>query len=182
MKNLLLALLAPGPAHGYDLKRAYDALVASVWPPENIGQVYTTLSRLERDGLVAKTHVEQDDRPDKKVVELTELGRKELEAWLREPSEPPPVKSDMVLRLLAARLTGIVEPAELIAAQRERLLRALRELDEFARGLEAGGDDGPVPHLLTEGSALHVDAELRWLERCEERLVREARRGGRRRG
>src|SRR6266511_4189240 len=79
MRYVFLALLASGPAHGYQLKRRHDALFASGWGPINIGQIYVTLGRLERDGLVTHRTVQQAGRSDRKVYELTELGRKALD-------------------------------------------------------------------------------------------------------
>lgn len=171
MRFLFLALLAGGPAHGYDLKRAYDSRFGSIWGALNIGQVYTTMARLERDGLVAHETVAQDDRPDKKVYEITDLGRRALAEWLEHAEDPPAVKSDLVLKLVAAGITG-ADPAPIVARQRRRYLQALRDLDALAGTLDADGDGdhASVQGLLVEGAALHVDAELRWLDVCDRRL------------
>jgi DNA-binding PadR family transcriptional regulator len=170
VRFLFLALLGAGPAHGYDLKRAYDARFGAIWGRLNIGQVYTTMARLERDGYVAHETVAQGDRPDKKVYEITELGRKALAAWMGEADDPPAVKSDLVLKLVAAQLTG-TDPAPILARQRQRYLQSLRDLDALAP--PSDGDDAEhdvVEALLVEGAALHLDAELRWLDLCERRL------------
>jgi DNA-binding PadR family transcriptional regulator len=172
MKFLFLALLAGGPAHGYDLKRAYDLRFGAIWGPLNIGQVYTTMARLERDGLVAHETVAQDDRPDKKVYDITQVGRKALSAWLASVEDAPAVKSDLVLKLVAARLTG-TDPGPIIAQQRQRYLQSLRDLDALLPAptdATAAGAADPVHELLLEGAALHLDAELRWLDVCERRL------------
>jgi DNA-binding PadR family transcriptional regulator len=161
---LFLALLGSGPAHGYDLKRSYDAQFGAIWGPLNIGQVYTTMSRLERDGFVVHETVAQGDRPDKKVYEITDAGRAALSTWLGEADDAPAVKSDVVLKLVAARLTG-ADPAPILARQRQRYLQSLRDLDALA-----ALDGDVVGELLLEGAALHVDAELRWLDHCERRL------------
>jgi DNA-binding PadR family transcriptional regulator len=187
VRFLFLALLGRGPAHGYDLKRAYDARFGAIWGPLNIGQVYTTMARLERDGLVAHQTVAQGDRPDKKVYEITADGRRTLEAWLGAADDAPLVKSDVVLKLVAARLTG-ADPAPILARQRQRYLQSLRDLDALVapepNGAGHGADNGNGDHrdgattegrdtvhaLLVEGAALHLDAELRWLDLCEQRL------------
>jgi DNA-binding PadR family transcriptional regulator len=175
VRFLFLALLAGGPAHGYDLKRAYDSRFGSIWGALNIGQVYTTMARLERDGLVAHETVAQDDRPDKKVYAITDLGRRALAEWLEDAEDPPAVKSDLVLTLVAAGITG-ADPAPIVARQRRRYLQALRDLDALAGTLDARGngdgrgDHASVQGLLVEGAALHVDAELRWLDVCDRRL------------
>jgi DNA-binding PadR family transcriptional regulator len=175
VRFLFLALLGAGPAHGYDLKRDYDARFGAIWGPLNIGQVYTTMARLERDGLVAHETVAQGDRPDKKVYAITAAGRAALRAWMGEADEVPAVKSDFVLKLVAARLTG-GDPAPILARQRQRYLQSLRDLDALAPaddgddGDDGGGGGDGVQALLVEGAALHLDAELRWLDFCEQRL------------
>ena len=89
MKHVFLALLASGRTHGYELKRRYDQLFAAVWGPVNIGQIYVTLGRLERDGLVVQERVGQDGRPDRKDYELTERGRSALDALAAGGRRPP---------------------------------------------------------------------------------------------
>jgi DNA-binding PadR family transcriptional regulator len=160
MRHVFLSLLVDEPRHGYELKRNYDALVAPVWPPLNVGQAYVTLGRLERDGLVTHRTEAQTDRPDRKVYELTELGRKELEEWLSAPSDPATVKSEVVLKLIAARAAGAPVTRSLVAEHRQRCLEALRRLDNDAATVPAGS----VADLLVQGSALHLQAELRWLD------------------
>ena len=167
MRFLFLALLGAGPAHGYDLKRAYDARFGAIWGRLNIGQVYTTMARLERDGLVARETVAQGDRPDKKVYEITDVGRKALATWMNEADDPPAVKSDLVLKMVAAQLTG-TDPAPVLARQRQRYLQSLRDLDALVPVDD--GEHDVVEALLVEGAALHLDAELRWLDLCERRL------------
>jgi DNA-binding PadR family transcriptional regulator len=172
VRFLFLALLGAGPAHGYDLKRAYDAQFGAIWGPLNIGQVYTTMARLERDGFVTHETVAQGDRPDKKVYEITAAGQAALAAWMGEADDVPAVKSDFVLKLVAARLTG-GDPAPILARQRQRYLQSLRDLDAMALNGDGngGGNGGDGVHaLLVEGAALHLDAELRWLDLCEQRL------------
>jgi DNA-binding PadR family transcriptional regulator len=186
VRFLFLALLGAGPAHGYDLKRAYDARFGAIWGPLNIGQVYTTMARLERDGLVTHETVAQGDRPDKKVYAITPAGRAALASWLDEAEDVPAVKSDVVLKLVAARLTG-ADPMPILAQQRQRYLQSLRDLDallaltgngDAGNGGNGSGngdganadDDDDVRSLLVEGAVLHVDAELRWLDFCEQRL------------
>ncbi|WP_157474813.1 PadR family transcriptional regulator [Parafrankia sp. EUN1f] len=126
----MLALLDRGPAHGYELKRAHDELFGDVAPPVNVGQIYVTLTRLERDGSVVH-HVEANaDGPDRKIYELTEVGRKALRGWLADPSELPVGKSDIVLKLVAGLITdGTIAPA--VAEHRMRCIQALRTLADL---------------------------------------------------
>jgi DNA-binding PadR family transcriptional regulator len=165
MRYVFLALLARGAAHGYELKRRYDAMFGSVWEPINIGQVYVTLGRLERDGLVTHTTVQQTKGAARKDYELTEVGRKALGGWLEEPAEVPLAKSDLLLRLVAASLAD-VDLHPLIGEHRQRCLQALHDLDRAAADAPAG----TVADLLVQSTALHLQAELRWLDRCDEVL------------
>ncbi len=167
MRHVFLSLLAREPRHGYELKRSYDALVAPVWPPLNIGQAYVTLGRLERDGLVSHRTEVQSDRPDRKVYELTDLGRKELDEWLAAPPEPATVKSEAVLKLIAARAAGAPVVRALITEHRQRCLEALRRLDHDAATVAPGS----VADLLVQGSALHLQAELRWIDLVAQHLT-----------
>lgn len=166
----LLALLACGPAHGYELKRDFEAAFGTVWGPLNIGQVYTTLARLERDGLVAAREVEQDDRPNKRVYELTGAGREELQIWLSEPAVRPRVRDDFAIKLVLAGLAGLADPAALIERQRAEYLQALRDLDALQARL--GARATTAERLILEGSALHLEADLKWLDAAEDTLAR----------
>ena len=166
MRFPLLALLADGPAHGYELKQAMEQRFGSVLPPLNTGQIYTTLSRLQRDGLVEDAAVTQNGRPNKRVYRLTERGRNELLGWVAEATPAARLKDDFFIKLVLAGTAGIADPAELIARQRDAYLQALRELDDVA--LAADGDDTAA--LLVEGAALHLEADLKWLDLCEQRL------------
>ena len=162
MRFVFLALLAAGPSHGYELKRRYDGLFGAVWEPINIGQIYVTLGRLERDGLVTHTAVRQAKGADRKDYELTELGRKALDEWLDEPPDVPLPKSDLLLRLVGGSLAG--NPVgDLIGEHRQRCLQALRDLE----GPAAEATAGSVADLLVQGTALHLQAELRWLDHID---------------
>lgn len=169
MRHPFLALLARGPAHGYEVKQAFESTFGQGWPPLNAGQVYTTLGRLERDGLVEGYDVAQDDRPNKRVYQLTDAGRDELRRWLGAATDPPQLKDEFFLKLVMAVLTGLADPAGLLDRQRRLYLRHLRHLEDLAAS--AAADDHPVEALLVEGAALHLQADLEWLDRIEERLV-----------
>ena len=163
MRFPLLALLANGPAHGYELKQAMEQQFGSVLPPLNAGQIYTTLSRLERDGLVDDDPVAQNGRPNKRVYQLTEAGRTELRGWVADATPAARLKDDFFVKLVLARAAGIADPLELIDRQRAAYLQALRELDDVATGDETSA-------LLVEGAALHLEADLKWLDLCEQRM------------
>ena len=164
MRHPLLALLANGPAHGYELKQALEQQFGTVLPPLNAGQIYTTLSRLERDDLVQDNAVEQNGRPNKRVYELTDKGQRELERWLGDATPATRLKDDFFMKLVLARAAGIADPLELINRQRAAYLQALRELDDS----NPNGDETAA--LLIEGAALHLEADLKWLDLCEQRM------------
>lgn len=165
MRYALLALLAEGSTYGYELKQAFERLFRPVWPPINVGQIYTTLGRLERDGLVRSHEVEQSRRPDKRVYELTEQGRAALANWMVAPVEGAHLKDEFFMKLVLASLAG-TDPMQLLDRQRNKYLQSLRDLDTLALETEA---ESPA-QLLIEGAVLHLQADLRWLDRCEEWL------------
>ncbi len=167
MRYPLLALLANGPAHGYELKLAMEQRFGAVLPPLNAGQIYTTLSRLQRDGLVDDDAVTQNGRPNKRVYRLTEQGQIELEGWVADSTPATRLKDDFFIKLVLARAAGIADPRELIDRQRSAYLQALRELDDVAA--QADGDETAA--LLIEGAALHLEADLKWLDLCERRMT-----------
>src|SRR3954453_16006174 len=165
MRFPLLALLATGPAHGYELKTQLEQRFGAVLPPLNAGQIYTTLGRLQRDGLVDDDAVAQNGRPNKRVYRLTDAGQHELDQWVADATPSPRLKDDFFVKLVLARAAGIADPLELIDRQRGAYLQALRELDDVA----AQAGDGTAA-LLVEGAALHLEADLKWLDLCEQRL------------
>jgi DNA-binding PadR family transcriptional regulator len=167
MKYPLLALLSSGPAHGYELKQAFESRFGAVWPPVNIGQVYSTLQRLERDRLVHGYGVEQGTRPARHVFEITEAGLRVLSEWLNSADTGPRLRDEFFMKVALSRLAGLAEPMEIIERQRLTYLQELRDLNDIA-GRARGGD--AVSGLLAEGAALHVAADLKWLDLCEERI------------
>src|SRR5689334_19681099 len=166
MKYPLLALLSRQPAHGYELKQALEQRFDGVLPPLNAGQIYTTLQRLERDGLVEADQIAQSDRPNKRVYALTDAGRAALQQWIETPSSGARLKDEFFMKLALAGM--IADPQALIDRQRRTYLQALRDLDRLAGN---GGSDG-MSRLLVEGAALHLEADLKWLDLCEQRLAR----------
>jgi DNA-binding PadR family transcriptional regulator len=166
MRYALLALLTDDPAHGYELKRRFESRFGAVWPPVNIGQIYTTLKRLERDGLVHARKADATAKPTRHVFEITEAGYRALAEWFADTNPPPRVRDDLFIKLILAPTAGIADPAALIDRQRHALLQSLRDLNELAA---RPGQNG-IGLLLVEGTALHIKADLTWLDMCEERL------------
>jgi DNA-binding PadR family transcriptional regulator len=166
MRMPLLALLAKEPAHGYELKTQLEQVFGEAYPSTNIGQIYVTLQRLERDGLVRSQDVVQATRPNKRVYELSEAGHEALVQWMDRPSEGPRVRDDFFIKLVLSQLAGISDRLGLINRQRRHYLGQMRSLSVLA-----ATSDRQVPRLLIEGAMLHLQADLDWLQRCQEELV-----------
>lgn len=172
MRETILAFLADAPAHGYELKQAIEQTFGDAWPPINIGQIYTTLSRLERDNLVESALVAQDGRPDKRVYALTAGGRSVLQTWLEEPVTEARLKDEFLTKLIVSTrpgLNGTLKPLDLVARQRHAYLQRLRDLNDLALRQQLGRDNAAL--LLIEGAMLHLQADLTWLDLCEQRLL-----------
>jgi len=162
----ILGLLSQEPRHGYDLKQAFEALLGGTWPL-NIGQVYTTLSRLERDGYVESLIVPQELLPDRKVYSLTQAGRDQLSLWLSEPTQGAiRLKDEFFIKLLILQLTNSSDPIALIRKQRLATMQNMAKLTN----LLSDPDLNTATALIIEGAILHVEADLNWLDRCEERF------------
>jgi DNA-binding PadR family transcriptional regulator len=168
VRSILLALLAKESAHGYELKQLLEQTFGSAYPSPNIGQIYVTLGRLEKDGLVRGEDVTQSNRPNKRVYDLTPAGREAVAEWLDAPSEGPRLRSDFFVKLALAPLAGAADRMTLINRQRRHCLTLMRGLTEPGHPEER---DNPVATLLVEGARLHLQADLEWLERCQEALT-----------
>ncbi len=169
MRNAILALLAQEPGHGYDLKGRLEGQFGAAWPVVNIGQVYSTLGRLERDGLVTSEAVAQGHRPEKRVYHITEPGRAQLRQWFESPTEAPRLTDDIFMKLLLASLPGVaghVDRRAILERQRASWLQLLRDVN--ARALASDPDEPGT--LLMEGAILHLQADLKWLELYERHL------------
>jgi len=160
----LLGLLASQPCHGYDLKNAIEQAFGGQ-REINFGQIYTTLSRLERDGLV--TAAEAEDGRGKKTYSITPQGRHELEAWLGQTVEKiETYKDEFLVKLIVRHLAGYGDTLAAITRQRQAYLQQLRDLT----ALSVRKGDDPYVSLLIEGAMLHLQADLHWLDICDERL------------
>jgi DNA-binding PadR family transcriptional regulator len=161
VQDVVLALLAKEPSHGYELRaRLHDAL-GPVGEAMNAGQIYVTLGRLEKAGLVTCEH--QSGERDKKVYSLTAAGQQRVADWLTSIAWPGPAPAEFHLKLVAAAAGQLADPLSIIDAQRRELLRLLRDTQRAAMDEPNGTTAG----LLLEGVALRLQADLRWLEACE---------------
>jgi len=165
----LLALLVEGPRHGYQLRQEFDARTGSTWPL-NIGQVYTTLARLSRDGLVESTGDGDDSH---KLYALTGTGRTEVQTWFATPVQlPDRPRDELAIKLALAAATPGVDLSQVVQAQRTATIEAVQD---YTRLKVAADPDADVGWLLILDSLLfQAEAELRWLDTCEQRLTRTA--------
>lgn len=168
IKHAILGLLTQGAMHGYELKNTFEGTVGTLWKL-NIGQIYNTLRLLERDGLVEMQGQEQEGRgPPRKVYAITKDGRGELAAWLAEPvHQPRRLKDEFYVKLVFTRLMG-GDMDVLIWNQRQAYLQVLHQLNVLLAEVDPATD--PLTALLLEAGAFHLEADLKWLDRCEEAL------------
>lgn len=161
--HTLLGLLETGPRHGYDLKRAYDVRFGQD-KPLPYGQVYSTLSRLLRNGLVEVTGVEAGDGPDRKRYAITNAGVTDVESWLSTAETPESyLHNTLYTKVVLALLSGR-SAADVLDVQRAAHLRTMRELTRR----KAEGD--LVDALICDHALFHLEADLRWLELTAARL------------
>jgi DNA-binding PadR family transcriptional regulator len=164
IQHAVLALLADGPGHGYELKAQFEESVGPQWGDLNIGHLYQVLDRLVRDGLVTRRSVRQEDRPDKVVYRLTQAGRAELEKWLDAPFvRQGGYRDDFFLKLFAASRLGGDRVDQVLRVQREAYLGELASLSR----LRQGHREEPLVDLLIEAAIRHTEANLRIVESAE---------------
>jgi len=158
----ILALLEQGPSHGYQLKADFESRTGGVWTV-NVGQVYSTLDRLHGEGLVAP--VEDDgDGGERRPWRLTPAGKEAIDAWFDEVSvAATPPRDELLVKVLLALSRSPGAALAVIDVQRAALYALLRE----QRRGPSGGDD-PAVVLMAEAVAARHEADLRWLDRCEE--------------
>lgn len=173
-QEAVLALLAKEPSHGYQLRARLRQALGPLGDAMNDGQVYVTLTRLEKAGQVTSERAAgMPAAPDRKTYALTAQGQQRVAEWLAEVSWPKPDLAEFHLKLLAAAAAGLADPIAIIDAQRRELLRRLRD----AQRAEMAEPDDSEAALLLEGVVLRLQADLRWLESCERMwTVRKARR------
>ena len=165
MQDVVLAMLAKEPSHGYELRARLRDALGPVGEAMNAGQIYVTLGRLEKAGLVsAEREPGLPDRPDRKVYAVTAAGQQRLAGWLTDVSWPGPASAEFHLKLAAAAAGGLADPLGIVDAQRRELLRLLRDTQRAAMAEPEGSSAG----LLLEGVVLRLQADLRWLEACEQ--------------
>lgn len=170
VRQSLLAILDQGPCYGYQLRAEFDRRTGSTWPL-NVGQIYNTLDRLERDGLVEKGDVDEHGHV---YWRITDAGSAHVREWLQSPvMRGQGTRDELAIKLAVAVTLPGVHAADMIAAQRQG---SRARLEELRRAAVADGEPrGPeelARSLVVDSMILVAEAELRWLERVEQRLER----------
>ena len=170
VRHALLALLSEGPKYGLRLREEFEAGTGEVWPL-NIGQVYTTLQRLERDGLIESDDDDERDSPQKRF-RITPEGEHELAAWLRTPpdmSSPP--RDELVIKVLVALRVPGTDVREVIQAHRRYLVQLMQQWTRI-KDADAGRD--LALGLAVDAELFRLDAVVRWLDAADGRVKRAA--------
>ncbi|MFI5803437.1 PadR family transcriptional regulator [Streptomyces sp. NPDC051561] len=180
IRHGLLALLEQGPRYGSQLRTEFESRTGATWPL-NVGQVYTTLSRLERDGMVAP---DGDDDAGHPLYAITDTGREELRQWFERPVDrTSPPRDELAIKLAMAIGAPGVDIQAVIQAQRHATLKAMQDYTRLkAQALIAvesssvrdtgRGRDDVAWLLVLEQLIFQTEAEARWLDHSESRLVR----------
>lgn len=168
----ILALLQEQPRYGYQLRAAFEERTGAVWPL-NIGQVYTTLNRLERDALVRRNG---DDGHGHVLYSITDAGTAEVRRWFATSVERGvPPRNELAIKLALAVTTAGTDVTALIQAQREISLQELQELTQTRKDVAANQRVTDTARVLVLDSLIfHAEAETRWLDLCEARMVQQA--------
>jgi DNA-binding PadR family transcriptional regulator len=167
VRHALLALLSEGPKYGLQLGQEFEARTGDVWPL-NMGQVYTTLQRLERDGLVESDGAGEDG--PQKGFRITAAGAEELQAWLRTPPDTSaPPRDELVIKvLIAIRLPG-VDVLDMVQVHRRHLVETMHH---YTRLKEEAGEHDIGLLLVADAEIFRLDAVVRWLDAAEARIKR----------
>jgi DNA-binding PadR family transcriptional regulator len=169
VKHGLLALLERGPMYGYQLRVAFEESTGGTWPL-NIGQVYTTLSRLERDELVRPL---PENDSGQRPYEITDSGRAELAMWFATPvSRTDRPRDELTIKLALALTTPGVDVRTVVQTQRSATMRTLQEYTRLKARSDGASDLSW--RLVLDSMLFQAEAEVRWLDHCEASLVRYA--------
>lgn len=168
VRQSLLAILAQGPCYGYQLRHEFDRRTGSIWPL-NVGQIYNTLERLERDGLVSRG--EADDRGHV-YWQITDAGRTEVDRWLSSPVvRPQGTRDELAIKVAVAATLPGVDPAAAIQSQRSASLRQLEALQRERRAhRDIDAPEGLAWSLVADSMIFAAEAEIRWLDHAAQRL------------
>jgi DNA-binding PadR family transcriptional regulator len=167
VRHALLALLSEGPKYGLQLRQEFEARTGEVWPL-NVGQVYTTLQRLERDELVASD--DPAGEGPQKGFRITPAGGRELARWLRTPPETtPPPRDELVIKVLVALRVPAVDVHEVVQVHRRHLVELMQQYTHLKA--EAPEHDVALA-LVIDAELFRLEGVVRWLDAADARLQR----------
>jgi DNA-binding PadR family transcriptional regulator len=170
VRHALLAFLSEGPKYGLQLRQEFEESTGEVWPL-NVGQVYTTLQRLERDELIESDDDEEDAGPQK-AFRITEAGREELGSWLSTPPDmTSPPRDELVIKVLAALRVPGVSVHDVIQVHRRYLVELMQQ---WTRLKEDEADFDLTFALVVDAELFRLDSVIRWLDAVDGRLKRAA--------
>lgn len=167
IRHALLALLSEGPKYGLQLRQEFESRTGEVWPL-NVGQVYTTLQRLERDGLVESE--DAGGAGPQNVFTITPTGSDELDKWLRMPPDVvPPPRDELVIKVLVAMRVPGVDLPELLQSHRRHLVQVMQEYTRLKSEITEGEVE---VSLVVDAELFRIEAIVRWLDTTDARLKR----------
>jgi DNA-binding PadR family transcriptional regulator len=170
VRHALLAFLSEGPKYGLQLRQEFEESTGEVWPL-NVGQVYTTLQRLERDELIESDDEDEEAGPQKKF-HMTQAGRTELESWLATPPDmTSPPRDELVIKVLAALRVPGVSVHDVIQVHRRYLVELMQQWTHLKQD-EAEFD--LTFALVVDAELFRLDSVVRWLDTADGRLKRAA--------
>ena len=172
VRHGLLALLAEGPKHGFALRSEFETRTGGTWPL-NVGQVYTTLSRLVRDGLAEEVSREADGSV---IYDITEAGREEIERWWIAPVDRGhPNRDELAIKLALAVTVPGVDVRGVVQRQRSENLRVMQQYTQLKRSIANKENAGLAWRLVLDHLIFAAEAEARWLDHVDLELARENR-------
>jgi DNA-binding PadR family transcriptional regulator len=166
VRHALLALLSEGPKYGLRLQQEFEERTGEVWPL-NVGQVYITLQRLERDGLV-ESGGQGGSGPQKKRFTITQAGSAELEDWLRTPAgDIPPPRNELVIKVLISLRVPGADVHDIVQAHRRHVIELMQRYWHLKA--DAAQDDVGVA-LIADAELFRLEGVVRWLDAADTRL------------
>jgi DNA-binding PadR family transcriptional regulator len=163
--HALLALLSEGPKYGLRLHDEFVSRTGEVWPL-NVGQVYTTLQRLERDGLVEADDGETER--SRKRYRITSTGERELADWLRTPPDlVPPPRDELVIKVLVALQIPGIDIHDLLQVHRRHVIEIMQR---YTQVKAAAGKEDVALALVADAELFRLEAIIRWLDAADVRL------------
>ena len=176
VREALLALLAQQDMYGYQLRNEFERRTGATWPL-NAGQVYTTLARLERDGLVEEVPQSRSTSGGTVRYRITEAGSAAAQAWLGEPVSAAPERDELPIKVAIALTLPGVDVRALLQRQRTASLRLLQDYTHAKEQASDAHDTGHAPGdlawlLVVESLIFRVESQIRWLDHCEARVIR----------